>query len=128
VEDEEMRRGIKRTLDKIYPTYNVGTPSATTVKPYLSLRIDTPIESKSLGRYMTFSVICYADLGNPLQLDNMVEEVKEALDKKDIARVSDGTVFVPEYDGMTSDFPDDTLKALSKEVRFKVPVFGKAIM
>lgn len=123
-----MRRGVKRVLDKLYPTYNVGNTSVTTPKPYLILRFDDPIESKILGAYTCFSVILYADPGNPLQLDTMFEAIKKALSDVEINRVSDGSVFVPEYNGYTRDFPDDTLNALTKEIRFKVPVFGKDAM
>lgn len=123
-----MRRSVKRVLDRLYSTYNVGNSTPTTPKPYLILRFDTPIESVTIGRFTCFSVILLADPGNPLQLDTMTEVVVKALDGVQIARIGDGSVFVPEYNGYTNDFPDDTLKALTKEIRFKVPAFGNEVM
>lgn len=122
-----MRKALFTELKKLYPVYNIGGSSATTAKPYLMLKFGTEINT-SLGRYTIFSVICFADASNSSQLDAMYEAVVKALNKKRIARVSDLTVFCPEYNGAGPDFPDDVLKALSKEVQFKVPSFGTDIM
>lgn len=123
-----MRRGVMAELAKKRPTYNAGTTSATTVKPYFILRFDTPIESDMFGRFTNFTVICYANKGNALELDAICEEAKTALDKKRISRTSDGTKFIPEFTGNTDDFTDDVLKALTKEMRFRVPAFGNEFM
>lgn len=122
-----MRRGIKAILEKIYPTFDTASNELIS-KPCFILRFDTPIESATLGRYTAFAVICVAEPEDPISLDEMMEAAIKALNGVAVARVSDGTVFVPEYNGYTGDFPDDTLKALTKEVRFKVPVFGKDVM
>jgi len=122
-----MRKAIFAELKKIYPVYNIGGSIATTVKPYVWLKFGTEINT-SLGRFTTFTVVCFADLTNSAQLDVMYAGVVKALHKKSLSRVSDSTFFIPEYTGAGSDFPDDQLKALSKEVQFRIPSFGKDVM
>lgn len=120
-----MRKGIKKELAKLYPVVNVG--NSITVKPCLMLKFGSEIKTL-LGRYNVFSVVCIASPGAVDTLDTMHEAVQKALHKKPIKRVLDSTVFYPEYTGAGNDFPDDVLKASTKEVNFRIPAFGNDVM
>ena len=122
-----MRRALFTELAKTYPVYNMGSAKETTMKPYRVLRFDEPVETEVFGRHTTFTVICYANQGDAMELDTVCEDTLK-INKKRLQRISDGTWFIPKFIGSGRDFPDDTLKALTKEMRFEVPAFGDEFM
>lgn len=120
-----MRAAIYQELKHLYPVYYVGNVQKTTELPFLILSFGTPIRTR-LGNWQTFYVSCYAPLGNFALLDTMCERIIAALNKKHIARLNDENhgVFYVQFDNCTGDDVESRLNAITRQLNFRVPIFG----
>lgn len=118
-----MRAAIYQELTQLYPVYYVGNVQKTTELPFVILSFGTPIRTR-LGNWQTFYVSCYAPLGNFALLDTMCERIITALDKRHVKRISEGSVFLIEFTNCTGDDVESRLNAITRQLNFRVPIFG----
>lgn len=118
-----MRAAIYQELKQLYPVYYVGNVQKTTELPFVILSFGTPIRTR-LGNWQTFYVSCYAPLGNFALLDTMCERIITALDKRHVKRISEESVFLIEFTNCTGDDVESRLNAITRQLNFRVPIFG----
>lgn len=122
-----MRSAIYAELKNLYPVYYIGNTEKTTKKPYVILHFGTPIKTR-LGSWNVFSVTAYAPLGDFEMLDFMCEKIIKSIDHKHIKRkLGDGS-FLVQYENCSSDDVEGTLGAISKQLNFRIPIFGGDFM
>ena len=123
-----MRKAIYKKLEEIYPTYYIGNEKKTTPKPYLILKMGNEIKTRAFGRWQTFTVFAIAPAGDFETLDTMSERIIKGLDGKHINRISDGSTFLIQFMDCGDEFVEGELNAISKQLNFKIPSFGRDFM
>lgn len=122
-----MRSALYAELVKLYPVYYIGNVEKTAKKPFLILQFEHGIKTQ-LGRWNMVTVTVYAPAGDFELLDTACEKVITALDGKHLKRISSDGVFLVQYVDCSSDLIEDSLGAISKQLNFKIPVFGGDFM
>lgn len=119
-----MRSALYAALSAEYPVYHGSYPGKVEGKPYLFLFMEAEVRTR-LKSFTPFSVYVYVDAGDLCELDTACEAVISLLNKQTLERVSDGSAFFVEYSGCGADFVDDEKKAVARQLRFLVPIFGR---
>lgn len=122
-----MRAAIYKELKELYPTYYIGSVQNTVKPPFVILHFGTPIKTR-LGSWNTFYVSVYAPMGNFKLLDEICEKIKNKLDKRHLSRIDGGSVFFVRFDNCTGDDVESRLKAITRQLNFKIPVFNEDFM
>ena len=122
-----MRSALYAEMKKLYPVYYIGNVEKTAKKPFLILQFEHGIKT-SFGRWNMVTVSVYAPAGDFTLLDTACEKVITALNGKHIKRISDGSVFLVQYVDCSGELVEDSLGAISKQLNFKIPVFGGDFM
>ena len=122
-----MRSALYAELVKLYPVYYIGNVEKTAKKPFLILQFEHGIKTR-LGSGNMVTVSVYAPAGDFELLDTACEKVITALDGKHLKRISSDDVFLVQYVDCSSDLIEDSLGAISKQLNFKIPVFGGDFM
>ena len=122
-----MRSALYAELTKLYPVYYIGNGEKTAKKPFLILQFEHGIKTR-LGSWNMVTVSVYAPAGDFELLDTACEKVITALDGKHLKRISSDGVFLVQYVDCSSDLIEDSLGAISKQLNFKIPVFGGDFM
>lgn len=119
-----MRSALYAALSAHYPTYHGSYSGKVGKKPYLFLFMEAEVRTR-LKSFTPFSIYVYADAGDLRALDAACEAVIGVLRKKTFERVKDSSTFFVEYSGCGADFVDDEKKAVARQLRFFIPIFGK---
>ena len=122
-----MRNALYAELVKLYPVYYIGNREKTVQKPFLILQFEHGIKTR-LGSWNMVTVSVYVPAGDFELLDTACEKVITALDGKHLKRISSDGVFLVQYVDCSSDLIEDSLGAISKQLNFKIPVFGGDFM
>lgn len=122
-----MRSALYAELVKLYPVYYIGNVEKTAKKPFLILQFEHGIKTR-LGSWNMVTVSVYAPAGDFELLDTACEKVITALDGKHLKRIRSDGVFLVQYVDCSSDLIEDSLGAISKQLNFKIPVFGGDFM
>lgn len=122
-----MRSALYAELAKLYPVYYIGNIEKTAKKPFLILQFETGLKT-NLGRWNMITVTAVAPLGDFQMLDEMCGRVIKVLDNKHLKRVNEDSTFLVQYDSCSGDNIETALAAISKQVNFKIPVFGGDFM
>ncbi|MEL3905571.1 MAG: hypothetical protein P1P65_00875 [Treponema sp.] len=129
-----MRKAVYTALKSLYPVYHAVSPTKKAAPPYLLLTFGSMIKSRVFGTWQTFTVTAFAPAGDMETLDTMCEAVITALDDTHLARVSDstdgqdGSVFLVEFDNVGEELPADAFNAVTKDIDFRIPIFGNSFM
>ncbi len=118
-----MRSALYKALKEIAPVYHGSYSGKVEKKPYLILSMEAEVRTR-LKNLTPFSVFVYADAGDMTALDSLCGQVKKLLHKKTFKRITDDSFFIVEYEGAGSDFVEDELQAVSRQLRFSIPIFG----
>ena len=122
-----MRSALYAELTKLYPVYYIGNVEKTAKKPFLILQFEHGIKTR-LGSWNMVTVSVYVPPGDFELLDTACEKVITALDGKHLKRISSDGVFLVQYVDCSGDLIEDSLGAISKQLNFKIPVFGGDFM
>lgn len=122
-----MRSALYAELKKLYPVYYIGNVEKTVQKPFLILQFEHGIKT-NFGRWNMVTVSIYAPAGDFEMLDTMCEKVIAALNGKHLERLQGDGIFLVQYIDCSSDLIADSLGAISKQLNFKIPVFGGDFM
>lgn len=122
-----MRSALYSELKKLYPVYYIGNIEKTAKKPFLILQFDTGIKT-NLGSWNMITVTAVAPLGDFQMLDEMCDRIIKVLNDKHIKRISEDSTFLVQYDSCSGDNIETALAAISKQLNFKIPVFGGDFM
>lgn len=129
-----MRKAVYTALKRLYPVYHAVNPSKKAAPPYLVLTFGSMIKTRVFGSWQTFIVTAFAPAGDMESLDTLCEAVIEALDNTHLSRVSDstdgkdGSVFLVEFVNIGADMPSDVFNAVTKDIEFRIPLFGNSFM
>ena len=122
-----MRSALYAELKKLYPVYYIGNVEKTVQKPFLILQFEHGIKTR-LGSWNMVTVSVYAPAGDFELLDSACEKIITALNGKHLKRISEDSFFLVQYVDCSSDLIEDSLGAISKQLNFKIPVFGGDFM
>lgn len=122
-----MRSALYAELVKLYPVYYIGNVEKTAKKPFLILQFEHGIKTR-LGSWNMVTVSVYVPVGDFELLDSACEKIITTLDGKHLKRISSDGVFLVQYVDCSSDLVEDSLDAISKQLNFKIPVFGGDFM
>ena len=122
-----MRNALYAELAKLYPVYYIGNGEKTAKKPFLILQFEHGIKT-NFGRWNMVTVSIYVPAGDFEMLDTACEKVIAALNGKHLERLQGGGTFLVQYIDCSSDMIEDSLGAISKQLNFKIPVFGGDFM